>query len=495
MRYNREYVPHHEKKKPVYDLPLNLESVEAAFANCVDFAHREITLAEGGRGTVCWVDGLVKSERLNDYVLRPLIAGPVPPSATQVGKILGGSVWNLDVTVQLTVDDTVEAMLEGSCGIFLADGVVTCSVPTEEKRSVESPENETEGKGARDSFVESVRTSTSLVRRRLKSAQVKISEQSVGRTSSTAVDVLWVEGVTNPALVRQVEERIRAIDVDALLSVADIEEYIVDSRRTVFPQVVFTERPDRFCRGLMDGRVGMLVDGIPMGCLLPCDLNQFLRAPQDRSYHWFTASLLILLRYACMIVSVLLPGFFIAMTAFHLQMIPTQLALSIIASKLDVPFSTQFEVLVMLLAFEVLQEAGLRLPNTIGQSVSIIGALVVGQAAVDAKIVSPAVIIVVAAAGMAGFTIPYQDFSNGLRVWRFAAALGACFAGLFGLMIVTTGVVYQLAKIKNFGVSYLTPFAPGAWQQSGGEWVLRGPMPSIKLRDLSLGPEGKRRQK
>lgn len=133
--------------------------------------------------------------------------------------------------------------------------------------------------------------------------------------------------------------------------------------RTVFPQVVFTERPDRFCRGLMDGRVGMLVDGIPMGCLLPCDLNQFLRAPQDRSYHWFTASLLILLRYACMIVSVLLPGFFIAMTAFHLQMIPTQLALSIMASKLDVPFSTQFEVLVMLLAFEVLQEAGCACPT------------------------------------------------------------------------------------------------------------------------------------
>lgn len=160
----------------------------------------------------------------------------------------------------------------------------------------------------------------------------------------------------------------------------------------------------------MDGRVGMLVDGIPMGCLLPCDLNQFLRAPQDRSYHWFTASLLILLRYACMIVSVLLPGFFIAMTAFHLQMIPTQLALSIMASKLDVPFSTQFEVLVMLLAFEVLQEAGLRLPNTIGQSVSIIGALVVGQAAVDAKIVSPAVIIVAAAAGMAALPSPIRTF-------------------------------------------------------------------------------------
>lgn len=495
MRHSREYVPHHEKKEPVYDLPLELASVEEVFSNCADFASREITLAEGSRGTVCWVDGLIKSERLNDYVLRPLIAGPVPAAASQVEQVLSGGVWNLNVTAQLTVDDTVEAMLGGSCAIFLTDGVLTCSVQTEEKRSVESPENEIEAKGARDSFVESVRTSTSLVRRRLKSAKVKVSEQMVGRTSSTAVDVLWVESVTNPDLVRQVEKRIENMDVDALLSAADVEEYIVDSSRTVFPQVVFTERPDRFCRGLMDGQVGVLVDGIPMGCLLPCDLNQFLRAPQDRSYHWLSANLLILLRYACMILTVLMPGFFIAMVSFHLQMVPTDLALSIIASKLDVPFSTQFEVLVMLLAFELLQEAGLRMPSTIGQSVSIIGALVVGQATVEAKIVSPAVIIVVAVAGIAGFTMPNQDFANGLRVWRFLTALGASFAGLFGLMIMATAMIHQLAKMKSFGVCYLTPFAPGSWQQRGGEWILRGPMPTVKLRDLSLGPKEKRRQK
>lgn len=495
MRYSREYVPHHVAKKPVYDLPLKLESIETVFANCVDFASREITLAEGGRGTVCWVDGMVKSERLADYVLRPLITGPVPSSTTQVGKVLGGCVWNMNVTVQLKVDDTVEAMLGGSCAIFLDDGVLTCSVQTEEKRSVEGPENETENKGARDSFVESVRTSTSLVRRHLKSAKVKIAEYTIGRTSSTTVDVLWVDGITNADLVQQVEEKLDQMDIDALLSVADIEEYIVDSRRTVFPQVLFTERPDRFCRGLMDGRVGVLVDGIPMGCLLPCDMNQFLRAPQDRSYHWLSASALIFLRYACIVITVLLPGFYIAVASFHLQMIPTQLALSIISSKKDVPFSTQFEVLVILLAFEVLQEAGLRMPNTIGQSVSIIGALVVGQAAVDAKIVSPAVIIVVAAAGMAGFTMPNQDFANGLRIWRFIIAIGASIAGLFGLTALLTAMFYQLAKMKGFGVYYLTPFSPGAWQQRGGEWVLRGPMPSVKLRDLSLKPEGKRRQK
>ncbi len=495
MRYSKEYVPYHAEKKPVFDLPLKLESIEGVFEECVDFASRRITLAEGGEGTICWIDGMVKSERLNDYVMRPLITGPVPASTTQVGKVLGGNVWNLDVTIQMTVDDTVEAMLKGCCAIFLSDGVLTCSVQTEEKRGVEGPENETENKGARDSFVESVRTCTSLVRRRLKSAKVKILEHMVGRTSDTAVDVIWVDGVTNPDLVHQVEERISQMDVDALLSVADIEEYIVDSKSTVFPQVLFTERPDRFCRGLMDGRVGILVDGIPMGCLLPCGIKQFMRAPQDRSNHWLSASLLTLLRYACMIVSVLLPGVYIAITAFHLQMIPTQLALSIIASKQDVPFSTQFEVLIMLFAFEVLQEAGLRMPNTIGQSVSIIGALVVGQAAVDAKIVSPAVIIVVAAAGMAGFTIPNLDFANGLRIWRVIAAIGASFVGLFGLTAVIIGMVFQLSKMKSFGVSYLTPFSPGSWQQKGSEWVMRGPMPSIKMRDLTLRPEGKRRQK
>ena len=493
LEHRGTYVPHHPERRPVYDLPLTFASMETVFADCGDFFSRTITLAGGERAMVCWVEGLVRNERLNDYVLRPLLTRPLPAGGDLAARIQRAGVWNLNVRVRRTVDEVAEALLSGSCAVFLPDSALTCAVPTEEKRAVESPENETELKGAQDSFVESLRTSTSLVRRRLKSPRLKLSEQTVGRASRTAVDVLWVEGVTDPALVRQVEERIRAMDVDAVLGAADIEEYLVDSRKTVFPRVLFTERPDRFCRGLMDGQVGVLVDGIPMGCLLPCALSQFLRAPQDRSDHWLFADLLILLRYACLAVTVLLPGFYIAMTAFHLQMIPTQLALSIIASKQDVPFSIQFEVLLMLVAFEILQEAGLRLPRTIGQSVSIIGALVVGQAAVEAKLISPAVIIVVAAAGMAGFTMPNQDLSNGLRLWRFGAAFGASLAGLFGLVIALIALVYQLARQTCLGLPYLTPFSPETGQ--GGESVLRGPMPTVKLRDLSLRPGEKRRQK
>lgn len=260
MGFQREYVPHHPERRPTYDLPLDLQALKMVFDHCADFASREIALIQGGTGTVCWVGGMIRSERLNDYVLRPLITGPVPADVQQVGQLLQGVIWNLNVQHQETVDETVAAMMEGSCAVVLPNGVLTCSVPTEEKRSVESPENETESKGARDSFVESVRTSTSLVRRQLKSAKVKCEEYQVGRTSRTAVDVLWVEDVTNRGLVQQVAERIEKMDIDALLA-ADLEEYLVDSRSTVFPQVLFTERPDRFCRELMDGRVGILVDG------------------------------------------------------------------------------------------------------------------------------------------------------------------------------------------------------------------------------------------
>ena len=154
MGSHQEYVPHHPKPEVVYDLPLNLEGLESAFAHCVEFASREIVLVQGGTCTVCWLEGMVKSERLNDYVLRPLITGPVPAEVQKVGDLLQGVIWNLNVQTQTTVDETVAAMVDGSCAVVLPDGVLTCSVPTEEKRSVEGPENETEAKGARDSFVE-----------------------------------------------------------------------------------------------------------------------------------------------------------------------------------------------------------------------------------------------------------------------------------------------------------------------------------------------------
>jgi hypothetical protein len=488
--------PFHPEQEQEFSGKLTFDGVKEIFSQCADFAQRElVSSVTGERFQLCWVDGMVKSERLNDYVIRPLLTSPVAQEVEGAKKLLDSGVWNLDVQERTTLDEVAEDLIAGCAAIFCQEGVLTCSVATEEKRSVEAPENEVADKGAKDSFVESVRTNTSLLRRHLRSPHIKIEEQSLGRETKTPVDLVWLDGLTNPELVEEVRQKISTIDIDGLLSTGDFEGYVAQRKKSTFPLMVFTERPTRFCRGILDGRVGVLIEGIPLGALLPGNISQFLQAPQDRNYHWSIASVLLALRYLCMLVTLLLPGLYIAVASFHFEMIPTKLAMSIITSKKDVPFSTPVEVILLLIAFEILQEAGIRLPKTIGQTVSIIGGLVVGQAAVEAKILSPAVVIVVAAAGIAGFTMPNQDFSNALRLWRFALAIVAGIAGFFGVAAGLAFLVCHLAGMESFGVAYLTPFAADAGQQVQGHAVFRQPIPEVKMRDLALKPQNKRRQK
>ena len=236
------------------------------------------------------------------------------------------------------------------------------------------------------------------------------------------------------------------------------------------------------------------MDGIPMGWLFPATLDSFFRTGQDSSSGWAVATALTVLRYLCMLLTLFLPGLYVAAVLFHPELIPVKLTLSIIAAKANVPFATLTEILVMLLAFEVLQEAGLRLPSAIGQTVSILGGLVVGSAAVEAKIVSPAVLIVVAIAGIAGYTMPSQDFAAALRIWRFLLAIAASVAGAFGMVLVGAALVCRLASIESFGVAYLTPFASNAGEQKEGHTVLRQPLPRAKMRESALHTKNRRNQ-
>lgn len=471
------------------------EALRALFVDCADWKGKELRLCSGGVCRLFWLDGMVKSERLNDYIIRPLSTLPLGEEDF-VERLIEGGVWNLMVQRRETLGETAADLILGSVALCIPGGcVLTCAVPSEEKRGVESPLNENEPKGARDSFVESIRTNSALLRRRLRDPMLRLREQTVGRRTKSPVDVVWLEGVTNPQLVADVWKRISEIDTDGLLSTGDLEEFVVSPRRSAFPQMLFTERPDRFAQGILDGRVGVLIDGIPLGCLLPGDIGQFMQTPQDRCYHWAAASALLILRYFCLLISLLLPGFYVAAATFHFEMIPTRLALSIIASKQAVPFATPVEVVGLLIAFEILQEAGQRLPATIGQTVSIIGGLVVGQAAVDAKILSPVVVIVVAVTGITGFTMPNQDFANALRLWRLGITVLGAVAGFFGMMTGFVLLVLHLADLEQFGVAYLTPFATATGEQAEGQSVLRHPIPEEKLRETALKPENPRRRK
>ncbi len=363
----------HPRREPRFQEGLSLENVRAVFSDCVDFMERTVYL-NGDRErtvTICYLLGMARNERLNDYILRPLSQNPALSRVSE-GELFSmlqyGALYNLAALRRDSMDDVVNDLILGSCALFSPGRMdaLTFPVPTEEKRGVGEPENEPALKGSRESFVESIRTNTAMIRRHLKAPQLKIKEHIVGRQSRTQVDVLYLEDMADPDTVSRVEKKLDEIDIDGLETTGNLEEYLADTARSPFPLMAYTQRPDRLCQGLLEGRVAIFADGIPLGWLVPGTIDQFFKTGQDRAYHWMVASALSLVRYFCALITLLLPGLYIALVTFHPEAIPPKLALSIVAAKQEVPFSTIFEVLIMLLAFEVIQEAGLRLPGPSG---------------------------------------------------------------------------------------------------------------------------------
>ena len=435
-------IPAHPEKKPKYPAPLSAAALAEIFSGCGDWETRRVLpgLLPGECVTLCWLDGLVDGVTVSEDVLRPL---------TEAGRVVGaqgpaqlaeaierGAAYAYTLRRRVALDDCVADLVNGYCAlVFDSLGeALTFDTRTKLTRSVSSPAVEKAIKGGKDAFVETLRTNTSLVRRRLRTPELKIEQRVAGRLSGTSVALLYIEGVAQGSVVDEALRRLGELDIDGLLAAGDLEEYIVDSPRSPLPQLIHTERPDTFAIHLLDGRVGILVDGLPLGFLLPADLAAFLRVPEDGAMHFAVASMLTLLRWAALAISLLLPAAFVAVSMYHQEMLPVKLLLSMTAAKQYVPFGVAAEVIAMLLAFELLQEAGLRLPDPVGQTASIIGALIVGQSAVEAKVVSPIAVIVVALAGISGYTMPSQDLGGAVRLGRLALVAAAALLGLYGVV-------------------------------------------------------------
>ena len=492
----------HPAPQPEFKLLLRSDAVDGLFADCGDFETREIFFGSDAelRLHLCWLDGLVSSSSVAEDVIRPLTAllrgGKELTEQSCLELILHGTVYNASAAERRTVDEVVSDLTHACCALIF-DGIhraVCFEVRSDKTRGIGEPTLEKSLKGAKDSFVETLRVNTALVRRRICTPSLKLCELSIGRKSHTQVSVLYLDGVAAQETVDETLRRLRALDVDALLSVGTLEEYIVDEPRSPFPQLVHTERPDRFAMQLLDGRIGVLVDGLPIGILLPVTLSEFMKVTGDSSNHYLVCSFLTLLRYFALLLSITLPALYVAIAMYHQEMIPTKLLLSVIEAKQDVPFSTALEVLGMLLAFELLQEAGLRLPNPIGDTVSIIGALIVGQSAVEAKVVSPIAIIVVALSGISCYTLPSQDLGAAVRLTRLGFVLSAIAAGLFGVGLTGCLLVLHLASIDSFGVNYTAPVTD-ARPFPLLRLLLHKPKPLNKYRDPLLHTPDERRQK
>ena len=461
-------------------------ALTAQFEDAADFETRKV-LCGGQLLTVLFLDGLTSGRDIAEQVLRPL-AQMTDEAREEVlyTRALQGGVWCASVKEPESTQQAAELLVNGFCVILFPKSgkALGCEVKTGEKRSPSPPETENTVKGAKDAFTETLRTNTSLVRRHLRTPGLRLSETVIGKRTLTKVTVCWIDRLTDPELPRRMQERLSSIDIDGALSPAAIEEYVTGSRRTAFPLLEYTERTDHFCQGLLDGQVGLLADGLPLGYLAPVGLGRLMRSPEDRATDFFSASMLRLLRYAALGMSLLLPALYAAMAMFHQQMLPTKLLLSIIESKQNVPFSTLLEVLGLLCAFELLQQAGLHLPQAVGTAVSIIGGLVVGTAAVDAKLVSPAALIVTASSGICGFTLPNRELSDAVRLWRFVLTVLAGLWGLFGVTVGLLLLLTELAGLESLGRSYLSPF--GRAEVKGA--LVRPRLVRQKWRDGALKP-------
>ena len=478
------------------DRPISSEAVRELFADCDDLIVRDI--AVGGTTvavTLCWLDGTVSGGDAAEQIIRPLTDparfGDVRTTADVAARLDAGAMYGSDLRAAATLGELVSAVAYGSCAVVLEGKAFLCQVRTDQRRTIQDPTVEKSVKGSKDAFVESLRVNTNLVRSRLRTPRLKLRQTVVGRKSRTDVAVLWIEGVAAPDLPRETLRRLDGLNIDGLILPDTLDSGLVDAPRSPFPQLLHTERPDKLAMALLDGRVGVIAEGMPVAFIAPATLPEFMKTNEDGSQHYIAASFMRLLRWGSFALTLLLPALYVAIAMYHAEMIPTKLLLSVIESKQSVPFSSTAEILGMLIAFELLQEAGLRLPDPVGQTVSIIGALIVGQSAVEARVISPIAVIVVALAGIAGYTMPSQDIGTALRLCRFALAGAAALAGLFGIVVGTALLLWHLCSLESFGRPYIPTEGRGA-AGSQGIFVRRPPW-TDRFRDASTAGYDRRR--
>ncbi len=446
----------------------NVSRIRTALHFSPDIIFHEFNYGKSGknRGMVIFVSGLTNENSIQRNVLKPLMD-------STSDNILQSQAGNTDVMSmaqnllhtmnnhRITImGELFDWLLSGST-ILLIDGIAEALCINERKwesRGIDEPQTESTVRGSREGFTENIKVNTAMLRRKIKDPDLCIEKFTIGTKTKTLVYMTYMKNVADPKLPEEVRKRLKKIDIEAVLESGFIEQYIEDAPLSIFATVSNTEKPDKLAAKLLEGRVGILVDGSPFALAVPALFLSSFQSEEDYYSRPYFASFLRLLRFISYVISILAPAIYVALTVYHQELIPTQLLISIAASREQVPFPAVLEALIMIFVFDILREAGVRLPKPVGSAVSIVGALVLGQSAVEAGLISPIMVIVVSATAISSFVVPSQTDSG--TILRYYYLISAGFAGGFGILMGLLITLIHMTTLRSFGTPYLSPILP-----------------------------------
>ncbi|MFD1676692.1 spore germination protein [Alicyclobacillus fodiniaquatilis] len=492
---SRSYIPSERLDQSSFtkDLVHNLGIFENILGGNTDFLIRRFQIHLGKQKIECglvYIDGTTSKSELNN-ILHALMLDMDMVTVGKGGKphdiVISKCLPYADVDIKDTPLEASNWLLSGNSLIFLQgwDQAIALSTQSFKERAVAQPETEQVIQGSREGFIESIGTNISLLRKRMRSSNLRVELMQKGRQTATDIVYCYIEGIASQKIVEEVKRRLDGVDTDAIYGAGYLEQFIEDSHYSPFPQIQNTERPDKAVAAMLEGRVVILVDGTPFALIVPAVFTQFYQTTEDYDMRFLMASMIRLIRVVALVFSLVFPSIYVSLISFNPEMIPTKFAVAVAGGRAGVPFPAIAEIFSLELIMEILREATIRLPQQIGGALSIVGVLVIGQAAVQAGFVSPITVVIVAMTTIGSFATPAYNAAVALRMLRFPLMIFAGMFGMYGVMIGLILIANHLSSLESFGVPYLSPVVPS---DAGGmkDSVVRMPSWTMKKRPKQL---------
>lgn len=473
----------------------NKAFLEEAFKKSGDVTFYEFATFSGVKVLIVYIDVLVNKNLLGRDVINSFImkSKELQPKTLLDAKILKNLIAAANVAETKTMSAIIDDILNGNTVMFV-DGVDTALIIDSkgwEKRAVAEPDTESVIRGPREGFIENIRTNISLLRRKIKNPNLVFENISLGKQTKTNVAIAYIDGVVNQAVLGEVRRRLNKIDTDSILETGYIEQFIEDSPFSPLATIANTQKPDILAAKILEGRVAIFCDGTPHVLTVPHLFIETLQTSEDYYMRPFIAFAWRIIRILSLFISILVPGLYVALQTFHQEMIPTILLLRMAGSISDIPFPAGAEMLIMLVFYELLRESGIRLPRAVGSAISIVGALIVGESAVNAGLVSGPVVIVTAITGVAGFIVP--ALSEAIVIYRFLFLIAGSVMGLYGVVCGLFFAIMHAVSLRSFGVPYTSPLAPSD-QAVLKDFIFRFPLWAMKKRPVAIEKDNKQRR-